>query len=509
MAILPSVDTMTRPVPSAGGGIVTYRPPQYSTAGAQALDLAASKLSGFSSDMEALIARQQQSIDETMADDAMNKLNAAKLDLTIGENGLLSKKGGDVLSHEYRKDFDQRFKGAVMDIDKTLANDNQRQLFRKRATVAYLQYQEDLMKHILSESESHARNVYDSVVDVEASNAEIKWNDPASINLSIARIENATSREAERLGWSADEEKAARIKAVSKVHEGVIAMALANENVLYADVYLEAHKGDIDAPTIARIQAAKEEQTRIKLANEERAYRWQERAEKEMHEKAALEGDELWRKGELSPEWIEANKERLSKEDARFYQRTLTTDVTTNPNIYSELRLRAGQGEDVRFEARRHLQEGDLKIGDFDKIVNTVEKNISNPWYKRGEEYIARFLKPSEINYNIDQAQAYANAADDWQKWADDHPKATEKEAEEIYRRIAQNYMTTEASNTLLTQPAPYYLVGSRLQPDIEATEDATYKAFLSGELNQEEFLRESQRIKNIRAILEKQEQMK
>lgn len=169
-----------------------------------------------------------------------------------------------------------------------------------------------------------------------------------------------------------------------------------------------------------------------------------------MNEAAAEEGDGLVRDGTLTAEWLEANAGRLSTADQRYYQRILSGEeaVSTDLEVYTDLRERAGRGEDVKSEARLALTERRIKQSDYDKILNAFESTTVRPWYKRGETYLTNFLKPSEINYNIDQAQAYALAMDDWQRWAESNPDATIEQAEAAYRRIGQNYQTIEIENT-------------------------------------------------------------
>ncbi len=163
----------------------------------------------------------------------------------------------------------------------------------------------------------------------------------------------------------------------------------------------------------------------------------------------------------------------------------------------------------MKSEARLALTERRIKQSDYDKILYAFESTTVRPWYKRGETYLTNFLKPSEINYNIDQAQAYALAMDDWQRWAESNPDATIEQAEAAYRRIGQNYQTIEIENTFFRREVPFYLVGSRIKPtleNIEETAERTAQALELGEINEEEFERQAEIIMNWREILLKRQ---
>lgn len=260
---------------------------------------------------------------------------------------------------------------------------------------------------------------------------------------------------------------------------------------------------------IRELNAASERVERVRVATEEHAYRMAERAEKERQEQAAAEGDELLRNGKLTPEWIEQNAGRMSASDRRFFYREMTEGggASTDVDLYADLRSRAGSGEDVRDEARVALQQGRLKLTDYDKIVTAAESNTvaGTGWHKRGEEYLTRFLKPSELNKTGLEAQTFANALDDWQQWARKNPDATDEQAEAAYRRIAGNYATVKANEIRLVRPAPLYLVGGRDAPEIDATETATVEAMERGEISRAEFERQAALIQEWRDMLDRE----
>lgn len=244
---------------------------------------------------------------------------------------------------------------------------------------------------------------------------------------------------------------------------------------------------------IERAASRAEGQMRKRGAEEERTYKLEQRAEAEMQEQASKEGDKLLAEGDMSAEWIEANRDTLSQGDYRYFYGQINGEGgRTDPIIYSDLRMRAGQGQDVRTEAREQLHQGSIKLDDYNRLLSLVESNSTagqlSGWYKRGEEFIARSLKPSDLNYDPAAAQRHAAAMDDWYGWAQDNPTATSEVGAKEMRRIVEEYAIIDFQDITLVKRAPSYLVGSRNAPDLDSTEDATVAAFESGEISREEF---------------------
>lgn len=245
-----------------------------------------------------------------------------------------------------------------------------------------------------------------------------------------------------------------------------------------------------------------------RLAEERLAEAEAKRIEREVYAQTSKTGDELLTAGQLSPAWIEANRDNLSQADYRYFHRALRTgEGATNYVKYADLRERAGAGENVADEARAALTDGSIKRADYDRLIGVVESNTVSgvPWYKRGEKYIQSALKPSDLNYDPAAAQRMANAMDDWFAWSASNPKASDREAETEYKRLVSEYGLVNFQEMTLVMRKPSYLVGARNAPDLDATEDATVQAFERGEISPDEFSRQSQLIKQWRDSMEMQ----
>lgn len=217
------------------------------------------------------------------------------------------------------------------------------------------------------------------------------------------------------------------------------------------------------------------------------------KADKVLQDNTAKDGDKLLANGQLSASWIEANRDAMSQDDYRYFYKALTDDSGANRNVivYSDLRSRAGNGQDVREEARTALQRRSITPSDYDRIIGEVEQNRPS-WYKRGVQFISTAAAVSDLNPDPAAAQRKAAMLDDWGDWSVENPKASDKEALDAYRRIVSEYMLVDQRNFTIVKRAPRFLVGSRMAPDIAATSQATVQAFQKGEITEDEFNRQA-----------------
>lgn len=237
-----------------------------------------------------------------------------------------------------------------------------------------------------------------------------------------------------------------------------------------------------------------EAQQRAAWSREDHAYTAAKRAESDMNDAAAKDGDRLLAGGQLTADWIERNRARLSPGDYRYLYRSLGGGEVAGARAletYADLRERASNGEDVRGDARIALQKAQIDKGDYDRLLNEVESSRPN-WYKRGTQYLSQVSGYSDLNPDPGAAQTKANMLDDWAQWATDNPKATDAEARDSYNRIAHEYSLIDRQKITVGMRAPRYLVGSRNQPDIDQTERKTVEAFKRGDIDQAEFERQA-----------------
>lgn len=246
---------------------------------------------------------------------------------------------------------------------------------------------------------------------------------------------------------------------------------------------------------LERATAAAERALNRRLRIEDEARQAGDRAEKRLREDTGKEGTRLAERGSLTVDWIEAHADALDEADYKWlYGRLAGDGASTDPMVYTTLRQRAGEGENVRDEARQALHGGRLTIGDFDKIDKIVEDNLVGrelpSWYRRGENLIKGSLAVSDYNPDPAKSQRLSAALDDWTVWARGHGTAAEAEAEQAFKRIVREYAFVPPEDILVAMRRPTYLEGDRNAPTLEmldAAEARTVEARDRGEIDQRE----------------------
>lgn len=261
MPRLPSAaDLGERPDVRPSGGIASYQATSgKETAPGLAMAKAGGVVSGVGDDFFKLVKEEERRVNTTRAEEAFNGLRQRQLDLTIGEGGFIHRKGGDAINQPLLKDYSDRLSTISKEIEGQLANDEQRELFRRRAGVSTLQFQEDLMRHIAREGDVHARQAYEGGVNVELRTATARWQDPNAVALSLERINGLVEQEAARAGWAPEAKEAELLKRTSAVHSSVIHQALATDQYVFAQKWYEANKEEIDPATAKAVQKAVED----------------------------------------------------------------------------------------------------------------------------------------------------------------------------------------------------------------------------------------------------------
>ena len=154
MPRLPSVQDLQRPTPQVVRGTVAPRVLTPTGAESQALQQAGQRVFAGSNVVLQAVQEQQERKDHLYAEDAWTKLRQKELELTFGENGFTKKQGSNALTPDFREEYVNQFDTVAEDISAGLLNDRQRGLFKSRAAVSKIQYEENLLKHTAKEHET-------------------------------------------------------------------------------------------------------------------------------------------------------------------------------------------------------------------------------------------------------------------------------------------------------------------------------------------------------------------
>jgi hypothetical protein len=214
----------------------------------------------------------------------------------------------------------------------------------------------------------------------------------------------------------------------------------------------------------------------------------------------------------LSLDDVEAVRDLLSPDDyGKWVQRVnegLPPPGSSNPEDLVRLTRMAINGEAAFMDtADEFLKGGSLTLSDYRTAVNE-SRQFRNPVIKEVMTEIKIRTGYSEMNPNPDAAASYIQAKRDYLEWLDSGPgqQASDDAKQKMGTRIANNYRLVQVES-LLTAPAPLYLVGSRTRPDIEATKLETNAAFDAGLITEERYFEEGRRIKRLDEILTRQQE--
>ena len=243
--------------------------------------------------------------------------------------------------------------------------------------------------------------------------------------------------------------------------------------------------------------------TRINT-EEERAERRARRAKEDLQDNLRTAGDQFIINTDLDglDAWFRANQTRLDPADrTRFLKTIRRQDIVTDFTTFANLSERAASGQNVEPEARQAVAQGFLSDSDYRVVVNASRET---GWRKRGYSFIADNLKPSEFEKKIGNTATIksANALQDWNNWVRDNPNATDAQADAEAKRIVRDYSNAAQVQSVATLRRPTYLVSTGPSSfDLKQTFAKTKKAFDAGQINKDEYERQSALIKQWMAV--------
>ncbi len=274
MGKLPSVADMgARPTPQPGAAVFGYSP---GNAGGEAAGIIAqtgAQIERTGEQMYEVAKVEKTKADTLRAEDAFNTLRQKQLDLTFDpEKGFANRKGANAVNAPLFQDYNKLLTTEISGIAQGLANPEQRALFLQRAQVSSLQFGENLLRHVQTERQAYAKDVYAGTVATEARAAGAQWTDPNAIKTSLVRTEAAANAMADQEGLPKEgpgsEARRALIEgAQSKVHASVLGQMLANNKYQDAAKYFSENKDSIDPATAKSVQSAVVDGVQKELSN--------------------------------------------------------------------------------------------------------------------------------------------------------------------------------------------------------------------------------------------------
>lgn len=239
MPKLPDYTALGGPgVPTPPRGVASYSP----TSGMESVP--AQELGQSSNVMETaskIAMAMQDQHDSLRAEDAFNQLRQKQIDLTFGPNGYANLKGANAVNQPVLKSYGSEFDQAASNLSNNLDNDYQRKLFERRAQVAGLELRQGMVRHISTQSDAYATEVFKSTLNTEINSATA---DPTTTSVSLARIDNNIKSYADRFGlpkeWTDQNMQGAR----ADIYASQIRTAMVNDP-LTARRYFQLHADEL------------------------------------------------------------------------------------------------------------------------------------------------------------------------------------------------------------------------------------------------------------------------
>ena len=249
-------------------------PVQYADTKAQTLLNFGRALGGAADVATDITMRVQLQANALVTDAAVNKAKETALRLAYDkENGFTSLKGYDALNRPDGKpladEFASKFDEAVKTLSGDLKNDAQRRAFAAQALTIRANLYGRAVTHETQEFRNYNLSVQEGTIKTEIDNIGLNYKNPDMVGQSVERLKGAVAEQGMALGKSVQWFEAAQKDAVSKAHSTALASAMEEGNVVFADAYMTAHKGEMNADDILRVRGVitKEMDGRVGLAS--------------------------------------------------------------------------------------------------------------------------------------------------------------------------------------------------------------------------------------------------
>jgi hypothetical protein len=275
---------------------------------------------------------------------------------------------------------------------------------------------------------------------------------------------------------------------------------------------------DVDKLQHYRARALEEgdRQLRRKIMDEEHAENRQRRKEHEVQQDTFKDLYAQLIDKKLTPGSVLEEQENLSPEHFKILLDAASGRGTTHsdPQILSNLIIRATKGEDVTGDATNAAVHALISVEDMKSVINHVHHEgvaleVQNV-YKSGQSYIHETMKDIPGVQNPAGQVNRANALREWTDWVVAHPKATPEQGRKVADSIVRDYALINFDKMSLAAPLPRFVGGrADLSPDnpkamenIQKAMQATDKALEEKQIDEYEYKREMQKLNRWRTAI-------
>ncbi len=245
MPVLPGIQQRLTPEPSAAvaryqGGIAEHA----QIHGAEAT----ARIGG---DLVQLADQRRGQLDELRVIEASTDLRKQEMALTFDEKeGYQAIKGGDVIKRPIVQDYAAKYKEAVDRVSASLSP-HQREMFAGHAAGTSMNFQANVMRHAMAETEKYGGEVYKADLLSRYDTAGMAYKNAMVTNSQLEGIDAATHRRMDLQGVNDPALRGEFVKAArGGLHATVIDKAITSGDTEFANEYFKANKVDMTGDQI-------------------------------------------------------------------------------------------------------------------------------------------------------------------------------------------------------------------------------------------------------------------
>lgn len=252
MATFATAADLNRAIPRPADGVATYRPQTAATEGAEAQYRQGQQTQEFAATLDKFAGE----LDETAAQDALNKLRTKRAELTYDpEKGFRRIQGGDMVNGKgpggqpWMKELPEGFQKEVDNIGSGLLSPRARALYQRAAGAETLAFGRDLAIYAGDQNEKYQTAVDKDTHQQILASAAQNYEDPAAVTTLMDRAAGVADRTARRTGMPS--QALAMRSNVARV--AVESMLVTNPRQALA--YFDSVKPQMDAADIVALQS--------------------------------------------------------------------------------------------------------------------------------------------------------------------------------------------------------------------------------------------------------------
>lgn len=187
-------------------------------------------------DIGAMMQAEAEKMDETVAQDALNKLQEKQLELTYGESGFTKILGGDIVKRPVVSEYGAKMKSLTEALAGTINNPRARARFEASAASANRGFTQKLYVHAAEQTDKYQSDTADAGVLIGAEMAKA-----GDVMSGLVKATPIVEAEAARRGLSGDAAKTFKQEALGTVHAAAIDGLLSRGDTAAATLYLKTN----------------------------------------------------------------------------------------------------------------------------------------------------------------------------------------------------------------------------------------------------------------------------